>query len=163
TTVLRNEAYLGPNELPGQGLPGHPSAAHRRGSVPGAAGPAGRAWGELLEATNASDYLLGGLLTCAHCGSKFIGTPARGNRYHYHTCHRRNRYGRKGCPSERLPAEELDQAVLKAMLEASSNSDLVAEALEEARRRVPAATAQLKEQLAAVEADIRKTEDALER
>jgi site-specific DNA recombinase len=39
----------------------------------------------------------------------------------------------------------------------------VAEALEEARRRVPAATAQLKEQLAAAEADIRKTEEALER
>ncbi len=90
--------------------------------------------------SNASDYLLGGLLTCAHCGSKFIGTAARGSRYHhrYYTCHRRNRYGPKGCPSERLPAEELDQAVLKAMLEAYSDTDLVVEALEEARRRVPA-------------------------
>lgn len=30
---------------------------------------------------NLSDYILGELLTCAHCGSKFIGTAARGNDY----------------------------------------------------------------------------------
>jgi hypothetical protein len=46
--------------------------------------------------------------------------------------------------------------VLKAMLAAYSDSELVAEALEEARSRMPAVAARLKEQLAAVEADIRK-------
>ena len=104
-------------------------------------------------------------MTCAHCGSKFIGTAAHGNlyQYRYYTCHRRNRYGVKGCPSERLPAEELDNAILAAMLEAYSDSDLVTKALEEARLRATAAVPQLKEQLAAVETAIRKTEESLER
>jgi len=104
-------------------------------------------------------------MTCAYCGSKFIGTAAHGNlyQYRYYTCHRRNRYGVKGCPSERLPAEELDNAVLAAMLEAYSDSDLVTKALEEARLRATAAVPQLKEQLAAVETAIRKTEESLER
>jgi site-specific DNA recombinase len=115
--------------------------------------------------SNSSDYLLGGLLTCAHCGSKFVGTAARGNlyRYRYYTCHRRNRYGPKGCNSERLPAEELDKAMLDAMLEAYSDSDMVLKALEESRGRATAAVPELKGQLVAVETDIRKTEESLER
>ena len=69
----------------------------------------------------------------------------------------------KGYDSERLPAEELDKAILDAMLEAYSDSDLVVKALEEARGRATAAVPQLKEQPAAVETDIRKTEESLER
>lgn len=165
-TVLRNQAYLGRVNFRDKVY----SATHRpliEESTFEAAQALMDDRGENYSKrrSNPSDYLLGGLLTCSLCGSKFIGTAARGNkyRYRYYTCHRRNRYGIKGCPSERLPAEELDQAVLKAMLEAYSNSDLVAQALEDARGRMPAAAAQLKEQLAAVEADIRKTEEALER
>ncbi|MHB8589794.1 MAG: recombinase family protein [Candidatus Dormibacteraceae bacterium] len=165
-TVLRNEAYLGRVNFRDKVY----EARHQ----PLIEEPTFQAAQALLtergenyskRRSNSSDYLLGGLLTCAHCGSKFIGTAARGNRYHYryYTCHRRNRYGPKGCASERLPAEELDQAVLKAMLEAYSDSELVEQALEEAKSRMPAAAAQLKEQLGAVEADIRKTEEALER
>ncbi len=69
----------------------------------------------------------------------------------------------KGYDSERLPAEELDKAILDAMLEAYSDSDLVVKALEEARGRATAAVPQLNEQPAAVETDIRKTEESLER
>jgi len=115
--------------------------------------------------SNSSDYLLGGLLTCGQCGSKFVGTAARGNRYEYryYTCHRRNRYGPKGCNSERLPADEVDKAMLAAIHEAYLDSDLVAKGLEEARGRARAAEPRIKEQLAAVETDIRKTEESLER
>ena len=49
------------------------------------------------------------------------------------------------------------------MIAAYSNSELVAATLEEAGTRVPAASVQLKEQLVGVQADIRKTEEALER
>jgi site-specific DNA recombinase len=102
-TVLRNEAYLGRVNFRGKVYQGtHPplveeelfqaaqTLMHERGD------------NYSRRRSNASDYLLGGLLTCAHCGSKFIGTAARGNRYQYryYTCHRRNRYGPKGCPSE---------------------------------------------------------------
>src|SRR5207248_7759246 len=111
------------------------------------------------------DYLLGGLLTCAHCGSKFIGTAARGNRYHYryYTCHRRNRYGPTGCPSERLPAEELDKAFMTAMLGAYSDLEAVMQAQADAQDQRPAAEAQLRKQLAAVESEVGQREEALER
>ena len=165
-TVLRNEAYLGRVNFRDKVY----EARHQ----PLIEEPTFQAAQALLtergenyskRRSNSSDYLLGGLLTCARCGSKFIGTAARGNRYQYryYTCHRRNRYGPKGCDSERLPAEELDKAILAAMLEAYSDSDLVVKALEEARGRATAAVPQLKEQLTAVETDIRKTEESLER
>ena len=106
-----------------------------------------------------------GMLTCDRCGSKFIGTAARGNRYQYryYTCHRRNRYGLKGCASERLPAAELDEAIRQSMIGAYSDVELVAKALEETRRRMPAVAAQLQDDLAGVEARIAETERALER
>ena len=165
-TVLRNEAYLGRVNFRGRVYPAtHPALIDE--SILQAAGAllAERGENYSRRRSNPSDYLLGGLLTCSHCGSKFIGTAARGNRYRYryYTCHRRNRYGVKGCPSERMPAEELDQAILKAMLEAYSDSELVTKALEEARGRATAAIPQLMEQLARVESDVRKIEESLER
>ncbi|MGI0129497.1 MAG: recombinase family protein, partial [Thermoplasmata archaeon] len=165
-TVLRNQAYLGRVNFRDKVYSAtHPPLIEESTFQAAQALMDERGENYSKRRSNSSDYLLGGLLTCALCGSKFIGTAARGNkyRYRYYTCHRRNRYGVKGCPSERLPAEELDQAILKAMLEAYSNSELVEQALEEARGRVPAATAQLKQQLAAVETDIRRTEESLER
>jgi site-specific DNA recombinase len=165
-TVLRNETYLGRVNFRGKVYAAtHPPLIEESTFNAVEALLTERGENYSRRRSNPSNYLLGGLLTCAHCGSKFIGTAARGNRYQYryYTCHRRNRYGVKGCPSERLPAEELDQAILAAMLEAYSDSDLVTKALVEARGRATAAIPQLKEQLAAVETDIRKTEESLER
>ncbi len=165
-TVLRNEAYLGRVNFRDKVYAAtHPPLIDESTFQAVQALLTERGENYSRRRSNSSDYLLGGQLTCARCGSKFIGTAARGNRYRYryYTCHRRNRYGPMGCNSERLPAEELDKAILAAMLDAYSDSDLVAEALEEARARATAAVPQLKEQLAAVETDIRKTEELLER
>jgi hypothetical protein len=57
----------------------------------------------------------------------------------------------------------LDKAILDAMLGAYSDSDMVLKALEEARGRATAAVPQFKEQLVAVETDIRTTEESRER
>jgi len=165
-TVLRNEVYLGRVNFREKVYAArHPALIEESTFQAVQALLAERGENYSRRRSNSSDYLLGGLLTCALCGSKFVGTAARGNlyRYRYYTCHRRNRYGPKGCNSERLPAEELDKAILAAMLEAYSDSDLVTKALEEARARATAAVPQLKEQLAAVETDIRKAEESLER
>jgi site-specific DNA recombinase len=69
-------------------------------------------------ASATSPFLLAGLVVCARCGKHFVGTSAVGNRYRYryYTCFTRQRYGTKYCDAERLPAEELDAAVLDALL-----------------------------------------------
>src|SRR4029077_18786190 len=65
-------------------------------------------------ATNGSDYLLAGLITCTRCGARFVGGAANGNkdRYRYYTCFTRHRYGTSECAADRLPAEELDRIML---------------------------------------------------
>jgi hypothetical protein len=47
----------------------------------------------------------------------------------------RQRYGTKTCPAERLPADKLEAAVLAALLETYSRSDLITEALVAAAER----------------------------
>jgi site-specific DNA recombinase len=165
-TVLRNEAYLGRVNFRDKVYAAtHPPLIEEPTLLAAQVLLADRGANYSHRRSNGSDYLLGGLPTCTPCGSKFIGTAARGHRYRYryYTCHRRNRYGTKGCPSERLPADELDQAVLNVIRDVLTDSDLLDEALDQARRRIPAATSQLKEQQVAAEAEIRKTEEAIER
>jgi len=54
--------------------------------------------------TNASDYLLGGLVRCQPCGHHMVGSAAHGRsrRYRYYTCYRRQRYGRQACAADRI-------------------------------------------------------------
>jgi site-specific DNA recombinase len=84
-----------------------------------------------------SDYYLTGLLTCPHCGHKYIGTSANGRtrRYRYYTCFSRTRYGKAGCPAPRLPADELDDAVLKALHAFYTTDDSVLAAIIERARQ----------------------------
>ncbi len=78
-----------------------------------------------------------GLVVCARCGKHFVGTSALGNRYRYryYTCFSRQRYGTKYCAAERLPAEELDAAVLDALLHTYERTDLFDKAVASARCR----------------------------
>ncbi|WP_084628430.1 recombinase family protein [Amycolatopsis nigrescens] len=54
-----------------------------------------------------SDYHLAGRLFCSHCGKRYLGTAAKGNkyRYRYYTCFTRHRYGTEHCSADRLPAD----------------------------------------------------------
>ncbi|MDA8359451.1 MAG: recombinase family protein, partial [Actinomycetota bacterium] len=67
-------------------------------------------------ASATSPFLLAGLVVCARCGKHFVVTSAVGNRYlyRYYTCFTRQRYGTRYCDAVRLPAEELDAAILDA-------------------------------------------------
>ena len=116
-------------------------------------------------AANASDYLLAGLLTCAHCGKRFVGTAAHGSRYHYryYTCFSRQRYGTDTCDAERLPADALDTAVLDALLDTYTRSDLFETALAAGAERAGAVRAQHQAELAVVDTEAARTEEAIER
>ena len=118
-----------------------------------------------MRRANTSDYLLGGLVICKACGHHFVGTAAIGNRYRYryYTCYTRERYGKNACCSGRLPADELDRAVLASLLETYEREDLIATAVADASARINAARPAQREQLTAVEAEIKNAEAAIDR
>ncbi len=165
-TVLRNRTYLGEVYLRGRWHPApHPPLVDADVSAKVADLLAQRGEDHSRRAANASDYLLAGLVICGKCGKRFVGTAATGNRYRYkyYTCFSRQRYGEETCPAERLPAEELDDAVLDALLATYERSDVFEEAVAGARNRAMAIHDQQEAELAKIEAELRKTEEAVER
>ena len=113
-----------------------------------------------------SDYYLTGLLTCPHCGHKYIGTSANGRtrRYRYYTCFSRTRYGKAGCPAPRIPADEIDQAVLQALVTFYTTADhVLAAIIERARAQHRDTHADRRAELDAVTAQIKTTETAIDR
>ena len=126
---------------------------------------AGRGENLSKRAANSSAYLLSGLVVCSTCGKRFVGNIAGGSRYRYryYTCFTRQRYGKDSCPTDRLPAEELDRAVLDALLALYEEVDLFERAADAARQRASAERDRLLTELEAVEAELRKGDDAIER
>jgi site-specific DNA recombinase len=86
---------------------------------------AGRGEDHSPRTANACDYLLAGLIVCGLCGKRFVGTAATGNRYRYkyYTCFSHQRCGAETCHVERLSADEVDEAVLDALLSPTSASN----------------------------------------
>ena len=115
--------------------------------------------------TNPSDYLVGGMVVCAACGRHFVGTAAHGKiyDYRYYTCYSRQRYGKDTCGAERVDAGRLDSAVLDSLLRTLHDQRLLDESVEEYLARSRAAKPNTREQAAAVQAEIRRTEEALDR
>ncbi len=116
-------------------------------------------------ASNSSDYLLGGLIVCTACGKRYVGNAAHGRRYRYsyYTCFSRHRYGPDSCDSERLPAKELDEAVLDALVETYEPHDLLDRIAGDAAARQQAARERQQGELAVVESELAKAEQAVER
>ena len=116
-------------------------------------------------ASNASDYLLAGLITCTRCGKGYIGTAAHGNkyRYRYYTCFSRQRYGTATCAAERLPADQLESEVRGALLRTVRRHDLLEVALAAGLARSGAQRRQHQDELGVVDAELTKSEEAIER
>lgn len=112
-----------------------------------------------------SDYLLSGLLFCSHCGKRYLGTAARGNkyRYRYYTCFTKQRYGSEHCSADRLPADQLEQAVLTSLLDTLTRSDLIEQGLANTTTEVDDQRNAYADELAALERDITRNEDAIDR
>ena len=62
--------------------------------------------------TLANDYLLSGLLFCAHCGAPMFGHNARSGAYRYYVCQQKKKLGAEVCPAKPLPKEESEAAVI---------------------------------------------------
>jgi site-specific DNA recombinase len=171
--VLRNRAFVG--EVRGQNR-WHPGAhkpildedlfdaaqdlASKR-SVPAAAA-----------ATN-SDFILSGTITCARCGGSYVGTRGTSSSkavHRYYSCVTARRYGAKKCDGPSLPADELEDLVITALLGSYADHGLFSDAvqlhLERRAEKDGSLIEQLEAQRAAIEAKTRvrnKYQDDYER
>ena len=165
-TVLRNRAYLGEVFFRDAYHPApHPPLVDTDSFALAQEVLVARGDDHAKRAANGSDYLLSGLIVCTRCDKRYLGTAAVGNRYRYryYTCYSRNRYGTDTCQADRLPADELDQAVLRALLDVYADSGLLTDTLADAQGRLDAVRSQHQQELALIDAEIRKTEEAIER
>jgi site-specific DNA recombinase len=115
--------------------------------------------------SNTTDFLLSGLVVCAACGRRYIGTAAHGRsaRYRYYTCFSRNRHGSQGCRSDVLRADKLDDAVLESLLATYADTGLVKAAIDASRLKAAQRTPSQPSELRRVEAEIAHAEAAVQR
>ncbi len=165
-TILRNRAYLGEISYRGQHHPApHPPLVDLELFARAAQILQERGEDCSLRRSNQSDYLLTGLVKCAQCGKRYVGAAAngKGGRYPYYVCFTRQRYGRQHCEGDRLPAEELEHAILAQLRSVLEQEPLVRQAIEEAFAELQAARPKRQADLARLEAELRKTNEALDR
>lgn len=87
----------------------------------------------------------------------------RDRRDRYHTCHTRHRYGTDACDGDRIPAGELDNAALNGVLALFGDRDLFDRVAADAADRRHADRTQRQDELGIINADITKTEHAIDR
>ena len=118
-----------------------------------------------LRRSNQSEYLLTGLVKCASCGKQYLGASANGNggRYRYYVCFSRQRYGKKVCEADRLPADELEDAILGQLLAVREREPLVREAISEAFAELDAEQPQRAIELERIDGELRRTGESLDR
>jgi site-specific DNA recombinase len=118
-----------------------------------------------LRASNPSTYLLAGIVVCARCDRHYVGGSARGRnaRYRYYTCWSRLRYGRDVCGADRLPADNLEAAVVAALERAYERDDWIAKAVAGSYAKENAAKPDYEKQLSQVDSEIAKTEGNVDR
>jgi len=165
-TVLRNRTYLGQVHFRGTwSEASHPPLVEE--GLFDAVGAILSERGEDVSkrASNSSDYLLTGLVVCGGCGRHFTGTRATGRNstYRYYTCGGRQRYGSKTCGADRLPADALDDAVVRSLLAAYEDTDLFTAAVAEAQGRAHLGRARHQGAQAAIDAELAKVEAGIDR
>jgi site-specific DNA recombinase len=74
-----------------------------------------------------TDYLLTGFLFCSNCGSALTAASTRKgrNNYRYYRCVRRDKMGRKACPTRPVSAPRIEAFVVEQLQSAIAAGDLV--------------------------------------
>jgi site-specific DNA recombinase len=165
-TVLRNRAYLGQVLFRGS----YHASAHPRLIGDAVFTEAQEVLAERCDdkaacRSNSYDYVLSRLLVCAMCGKRYVGAAAHGRngRYEYYVCFSRQRYGPAGCTADRLPARELEDAVITAIGSTYADAAFVQRAFATAVQRAQATSSQLQEERHRTEAELKRTESAIDR
>ena len=124
-----------------------------------------RADSQALKRGHPTEFLLSGLIRCGSCRRAFVGTSAHGRtrRYRYYTCSTRYRYGTESCDAERLPGDELEEAVMEQIAQVFSNTSLVAEAIAEADAAEKRGAKETDRRLAAIRQEVAAARRGLDR
>ncbi len=165
-TVLRNRAYVGEVFFRGA----HHASSHQPLIDPETFTAAQdllveRGGEKAACRSNSYDYLLSRLLICTMCGKRYVGAAAHGRngRYEYYVCFSRQRYGSAGCSADRLPARELEEAIIDLIGATYSDVSLVDRAFEAAVDRTHKVNGKLQEESHRIDAELKKTEAAIDR
>jgi site-specific DNA recombinase len=165
-TVLRNRVYLGEiyyrgNWYPAPHEPLIPTELFERAQ----AILTERGDDRSQRRSNPTEYLLSGRIRCGRCGKPYIGTASHGRngRYTYYTCFTRMRHGTKHCDNDRLPAEQLEQAVTRRLWKVLDDHDLIEDAITRAYERLTQRDDEQQGQLAAVQCKLAQTRATLDR
>ncbi len=165
-TVLRNRVYLG--EIFFRGVHHASTHEHLVGDAIFAAAHdllSERSGDNAACRSNSYDYLLTRLLVCALCGKRYVGAAAHGRhaRYEYYVCHSRQKYGKSACSADRLPARELEEAVIEAIGAVFSDLDFVQKTFAVAVERTRQVSSQSGDERHHVEVELKKTEVTIDR
>ncbi len=115
--------------------------------------------------TRRPPYLLTGLVRCAKCQRDFVGAAGTGkrHRYRYYLCWTRSRYGPTACDAGRLRGDELEEAVLAALVDVYAKPEVIQEAIASLTNDGAQAAARAEQEVARLDAELRRTEAAIER
>ena len=112
-----------------------------------------------------SDYLLTGLVQCLSCRGAYVGVSAHGRNgiYRYYACRTRQAKGARACPGQRLPADDLEAAVIDDLLGIYDNLDLFQESIVDAYQDAEQEQPRLQAELASTDAQLRDATTAIDR
>ena len=165
-TVIRNRAYIGEIYYRGNWYPApHEPLVPKDLFDQAQAILTERREDRSRRASNPADYLLTGKLRCGRCGQAYVGTAAHGRsgRYTYYTCLTRARHGTKHCANDRLPAQQLEQAVTRRLWKVIQNDDLIDRAITQAYERQTKRDEDQQSELAAIQQKLTDTRTAIDR
>jgi site-specific DNA recombinase len=165
-TILRNRVYLGEINYRGSHYPApHPPLISTETFERAQQILAERGETAGLRRSNQSDYLLTGLVSCNRCGKRYIGAAARAKagRYRYYVCFSRQRYGRKHCDGDNLPADLLEELILKQLVHVLDDTPLLQQAITEAHAELDADRPRRERLLDQLGAEAKKVDAALDR
>jgi len=66
---------------------------------------------------NRTTYLLSGLVTCDECGRRYLGTAAKGGKFHYYSCGSYLKGGKTICAARLINKNKLESAILSKIQE----------------------------------------------
>jgi site-specific DNA recombinase len=164
--ILRNPTYIGRLPFNGEIYRAEHTALVDEAVFQGAQAVMGeRSESWRARAANATDYVLTSLLRCQRCGHGFVGTSAHGKTgvYRYYTCYARQRHGTARCDQERLPADQLEDAIVAEVLAALDDGEIFQEAARRVRHAWEAAHPGRREELAAVDTNLGERRAVIDR
>ena len=165
-TVIRNRAYIGEIYYRGSWYPApHEPIVPRELFDRAQTILKERGEDQSQRRSNASEYLLTSRVRCGRCGQAYIGTAAHGRsgRYMYYTCFTRHRYGTEHCANDRLPAEQLEQAVTRQLWKVLNDKTLLTAALDHAYAQLAHRDGEHEDELSSVQRKLAETRAAMDR